>query len=104
MLKKRIKRRVRELVKGSYTGSIEMLLGFSLLQLRVHIEKQFTPGMSWDLLLKGEIHIDHIIPVRCFSFTSVTDPDFKACWALTNLRPLWAVDNHRKQGKVLTLL
>lgn len=28
--------------------------------------------------------------------TSPDDPDFKQCWALSNLRPLWAEENLRK--------
>jgi len=42
--------------------------------------------------------------VRAFSITSVEDPDFRACWGLPNLRPLWTKHNRSKGGKVLTLL
>ena len=33
-----------------------------------------------------------------FAFTSPDDPDFKACWALTNLRPLWGDKNISKHA------
>lgn len=59
------------------------MLGYSALELKHHIEKQFTPGMSWKNY--GEWHIDHIKPVITFD----SDADVKVVCALTNLRPLW---------------
>ncbi|MGE8143060.1 hypothetical protein ACQKOE_13880 [Novosphingobium sp. NPDC080210] len=81
---------------------VEQLLGYSISELRAHIERQFTRGMTWENY--GEWHVDHILPVASFNFDSPDDPDFKACWALTNLRPLWADDNIRKSDKRLFLL
>ena len=52
----------------------------------------------------GEIHIDHIVPVAAFNITSLDDAAFKACWALANLRPMWAKDNISKGSKRLFLL
>ena len=66
-------------------------------------KKPFLPGMSWDNY--GPVwHVDHIIPVKSFSFESAECPDFKACWALTNLRPLWKHENMVKQGRRMHLL
>jgi len=76
------------------------LVDFSLAQLKKHIEKQFTEGMSWELYIKGEIHIDHIIPVSAFNFTNPKDIDFKKCWSLKNLQPLWAKENRSKHAKL----
>lgn len=104
VLKKRVKARLRAMLKGDWTGRTEEILGYTKEQLREHISRQFTAGMDWARLMKGEIHIDHIIPVSRFNITSVDCPDFKACWALSNLRPMWALDNQRKQAKVLTLI
>jgi hypothetical protein len=73
-------------------------LGYGPEELRKHLEKQFAKGMTWGRFLSGDIHIDHIVPVRDFSFTSPSDPDFRACWALTNLRPLWAEENRAKRA------
>lgn len=69
-------------------------------------EKQFIDGMSWGnhgKCNKGNTtwHIDHIIPKSAFNITSVDDFDFKRCWALSNLRPMWGVDNCRKSKSVL---
>jgi hypothetical protein len=104
VLKKRIKSRLRQLLKGQWLGSTEKILGYTREQLRQHIERQFSEGMTWARLMRGEIHIDHIVPVRSFHFDGVDHPDFKACWTLTNLRPMWAIDNQRKQASVQTLL
>ncbi len=49
----------------------------------------------------GAWHIDHIIPKSSFSFQNNTDQGFKKCWALSNLQPLWAIDNIRKGSKIL---
>lgn len=104
VLKKRIKARLRQMLKGTRLGSTENILGYSAAQLREHIERQFSKGMTWDALMRGEIHIDHIIPVSAFNIQSLDDPDFSACWAMTNLRPMWAKENQQKQAKVLYLL
>ena len=79
--------------------STEKILGYSRLDLMAHIEKQFTKGMNWEKLMLGEIHIDHIIPVSAFAVTSVESDGFSACWALSNLRPLWAAENLSKSDK-----
>jgi hypothetical protein len=41
----------------------------------------------------------HIRPVSSFTFTSADDTEVKACWALTNLRPLWKRDNLTKHAR-----
>ena len=33
-----------------------------------------------------------------FNFISAEDEEFKQCWSLSNLQPLWAADNIRKGG------
>jgi exonuclease VII large subunit len=80
----------------------ESLVGYSANDLIAHIERQFTGRMSWQNF--GEWHIDHIIPVSSFRFASVDDPEFRACWALTNLRPLRAKANREKHAKRMMLL
>jgi hypothetical protein len=64
--------------------------------LKEHIEKQFTEGMSWDLMGK-HIHIDHIIPL---SSAKTEEEIYKLCH-YTNLQPLWAEDNLKKSNKIL---
>lgn len=74
----------------------EGIVGYTASELRDHLAKQFTKGMSFENY--GEWHVDHIVPVSSFRFDSYEHPDFLACWALSNLRPLWKPDNLRKQA------
>lgn len=76
----------------------EELVGYTLDQLRKHLEKQFTEGMSWENY--GEWHVDHIIPVKAFNYETPEDIDFKRCWCLKNLRPLWAKENQSKNCRI----
>lgn len=73
------------------------LVGCSLTELRLYLEKRFAPGMSWENYGKDGWHIDHIRP--CASF-DLSDPEQqKQCFHYTNLQPLWALDNIRKGAK-----
>ena len=47
----------------------------------------------------GQWHIDHIKPVHLFNYKSTDDEEFKECWSLNNLQPLWAKDNFKKGAK-----
>lgn len=76
----------------------ETLVGYTVSQLKKHIEKQFKDGMSWDNY--GKWHLDHKIPISKFNFEKPLDDDFKRCWALKNLQPLWALDNMKKHCKI----
>ena len=73
------------------------ILNFTKKELYNHLESQFTDGMSWNNM--NEWHIDHIRPVASFNFTTTECEDFKKCWALSNLQPLWAEDNLSKNDK-----
>lgn len=76
----------------------EKLVNYNVNQLKAHLEKQFKYGMSWDNY--GLWHVDHIIPVTAFNFEKPEDLDFKKCWDLKNLQPLWAVENLKKNNKL----
>ncbi len=85
--------------KGSKDGrSWQNLVGYDLDELMVHLEAQFTDGMSWDTYGKYGWWIDHIKPITAFTYTTPDDPDFKECWALDNLQPLWYAENISKGG------
>lgn len=109
--------RLRSTVKGKLKGSIssginqclrgnkkghhwEELVGFTGEELKKHIETQFSAGMSWDNYGIRGWHIDHIIPISFFQFTSPKDTEFRMCWRLENLQPLWAKDNLCKSNKL----
>ena len=90
-------------LRGQKAGtSWQILVGYTLKDLVRHLERQFLKGMTWKNI--GEWHIDHIIPLSSFRYDSPDSPEFRAAWALTNLRPLWAADNRLKKDKRLVLL
>mgnify|MGYP005815453345 CR=1 FL=1 len=78
----------------------ETMVGYSLDDLMRHLEKRFQPGMSWENYGKGGWHIDHVIPKVVFNYTAPEHEDFKRCWALSNLQPLWEPDNLSKHAKL----
>lgn len=72
------------------------LLGFSVDDLKKHLESQFRDGMSWELLMSGDIEIDHKIPYCALPHSHPDDENFKKLWALSNLQPLWRWENQAK--------
>lgn len=73
------------------------LLGCSFAELRDHIEKLFTEGMTWEKVLSGEIHLDHKRPICKYD---LTDPaQLAAAFHYSNVQPLWGPENHSKGGK-----
>ena len=76
------------------------ILGYTIEELKHHLESKFLPGMSWDNYGLHGWHIDHIIPKEFFEFNSAEDAEFQYCWSLNNLQPMWAEDNIRKSNKI----
>ncbi len=76
----------------------ELLVGYTLKDLMNHLEKLFKKGMTWANY--GQWHVDHKIPISAFNFNVPEDIDFKRCWALENLQPLWAKDNVSKNNRI----
>ena len=71
------------------------IVGCSPKFLKEYIEKQFTDGMSWELI-GNSIHIDHIVPL---SSANTEEEIYKLCH-YTNLQPLWSKDNLSKGCKL----
>lgn len=71
-------------------------LGYTIVELKEHLESLFLDGMTWEN--HGEWHIDHIVPVSWWLKEGVTDPS--CINALINLQPLWAKDNLAKSDKI----
>lgn len=87
----------KAITRNSKQSSSLTLLGCTIDELKIHLEKQFTKGMTWKNY--GKWHIDHIKP--CCSFDLTDFEQQKLCFHYTNLQPLWAKDNIRKNGKVI---
>ncbi len=70
------------------------ILGYDGKQVKIHLENQFTKGMSWKN--QGKFwEIDHIVPLSWF-------PNFKQVikhgWKLENLQPLEVKLNREKHN------
>ena len=73
------------------------LIGCTWEQLKVHMESQFKPGMTWRNHSKFGWHIDHIRPLSSFD---LTQPDqMEKAMHYTNLQPLWWRENVSKSAK-----
>jgi hypothetical protein len=77
--------------------SIEKMLPYGSIELKRHLEGLFTKGMSWDNY--GDWHIDHVIPHSYFDYKTYDCDEFVKCWELSNLQPLWAIDNMIKGNR-----
>jgi hypothetical protein len=89
-IKKSLRRRLRKALKGNKkTGKTVDLIGCTSAELRLHLQNQFTEGMSWGNY--GEWHIDHIRPMCSFDLTK--EEDQRQVNHYFNLRPLWAKEN-----------
>lgn len=100
-----LRHRMRSLMRVTMTTNkrgrrMQEVLGYSYDELRAHLEANFTSGMTWDRFMMGEIHIDHRIPVAYFKPETYDSLEFRMCWNLTNLRPLWAADNVSKADRL----
>jgi hypothetical protein len=80
-------------IKKSKTTQI---LGCSLQEAKLHIEKQFKPGMNWLNHSLHGWHIDHIIPMA----SATTEEEVIKLNHYTNLQPLWASENIKKSNKM----
>jgi hypothetical protein len=77
----------------------ESLVGYTVDQLRAHLEKKFTQEMTWENY--GKVwEIDHKIPIAVFNFEKPTDIDFRICWSIKNLQPLKSFENRSKHSKI----
>jgi len=68
-------------------------IGCSLEELKIHLEKQFQPGMSWDNY--GSWHVDHISPLS----KATTEHEMYSLCHWYNLQPMWAKENIKKGNK-----
>ena len=89
--KKLINRRSNKKGESTFT-----FLPYTLNELIQHLENQFESGMTWENHNVKGWHIDHIIPDCRFKYKNVEDKEFQKCWALSNLQPLWAEENLKK--------
>ena len=99
-----LRRRVNQSIshcRYERTSSTRNWIGCSIKELKIHLEKQWKPGMNWENYNYTGWHIDHKIPVHFFK----TNYDFsnpkiqKRCFNYKNLQPMWAKENLKKSSK-----
>lgn len=96
----KLRAKVRNKIRAKNIDLLETyfdLISCTPLNLREHLEKQFEEGMNWNNYGIGGWHIEHIKPCQEFD---LTDPkDQKECFHYSNLQPMWAMENFKKNGK-----
>jgi len=93
-----ISARLRKRFSGKNCKSSFDYLPYTIDDLMKRLEEQFKDGMSWKNY--GKWHIDHITPDSHFRYKNPEDEEFRKCWSLDNLQPLWAKENIRKSNKL----
>lgn len=80
--------RLNKALNGNYkNGSAVKDLGCTIEEFKIHIEKQFKPGMTWNNHTRKGWHLDHIKPIK--EFDLLNPEQFKRACHYTNIRPLW---------------
>jgi thiol-disulfide isomerase/thioredoxin len=96
-LKRYLRTRLWQALKGNPKIVTTMkLIGCSIKQLKNHLEKKFTKGMTFKNY--GKWHIDHIKPCASFDLSKASEQ--RKCFHYSNLQPLWAKDNLEKHDKI----
>lgn len=102
-----ISRRLRSYIANSLaifgkTGvarpGAKIVLGCTFEEFKIHIEKQFLRGMSWEN--RSDWHIDHIVPLASAS----TPNEILELFHYSNLRPMWASENMAKSDRITHLI
>jgi hypothetical protein len=91
--------RIRKVLKGiiKKSKSTQILVGCTIEELWIHLEKSFKPGMTREN--HGLWHVDHIRP--CSSFDLSKPEEQIKCFHYTNLQALWAHENLSKNNRIL---
>lgn len=96
-LKLILRNRLKNAIKNEFkSGKTLELLGCSIEEFKIHLEKQFNENMNWDN--RGSYwEIDHIKPIALFDLTNPEQQ--RECFYYTNLQPLEKITNRIKSSK-----
>jgi hypothetical protein len=98
-LQHQLRNRINSAIKNNQkAGSAIKDLGCTIDELKIWIEKQFQPGMSWNNWSHTGWHIDHRLPLANFDLTN--REQFLIVVHYTNLQPMWAEENIKKKNKI----
>jgi hypothetical protein len=93
-MKKNLRDRIRLYLKGELSSKrTKDIVGINMVEFREYIESKFIDGMSWENY--GTWHLDHKKPL----VLGTNNEEILELNYYTNLQPLWADDNIRKNRK-----
>jgi hypothetical protein len=92
-----LRTRLTKALNSDKINNTLVLLGCSIKELKLHLEKTFKNGMNWENYGK-EWHIDHVLP--CASFDLKIPENQEKCFHFSNLQALWAKENLQKSDKL----
>lgn len=84
------------LKKGFKKGKTLEMLGCSVEEFKLYLEKQFDKNMSWDNY-GSYWELDHIKPCDAFDLNNLEEQ--KKCFTFTNIQPLEKITNRKKSNK-----
>ena len=95
-IKVNLRERMRKAFKGNWVkGKTIELLGCTIPEYKIYLEKQFTREMEWDNY-GSYWEIDHKIPCNHFDLTKLRDQ--KQCFIFTNTQPMEVSENRAKSA------
>jgi len=93
-MKKNLRDRIRDfLITENRSVRTKQIVGLDSKQFKSYIQQMFSEGMTWDNY--GLWHLDHIKPLSL----AKTPEEALELNHYTNLQPLWAQDNLKKNNK-----
>lgn len=98
-LKINCRNRIGSFLKSTKKGSIKSadLIGCTPEELKQYLGSMFKPGMNWENY--GRVwHVDHIMPIASFKLSEIKQ--IKRCFHYTNLQPLFAIENLKKNKTI----
>jgi hypothetical protein len=97
----RIQKQLGSKCPPDMTANLEKYLGYKFWELKAALEKDCKERLNMSLraTLEAGYHLDHIKPLSLFQVTSIYSEEFRACWAISNLRMIPAAENLAKGAK-----
>jgi hypothetical protein len=93
---------LKKVKQSKYNRTFNML-GYSVQNLREHVEKEMKPGMTWQNFGRNGWHIEHKVPKSIFQkISTFTDCEqtkqqiMRECWSLSNLTTMIGNENISK--------
>lgn len=96
-LKLLLRNRLKNALKNGFKkGKTLEMLGCSVEEFKLYLEKKFTPKMNWENY-GSYWELDHIKPCDSFDLSNLEEQ--KKCFTFTNIQPLEKIANRIKSNK-----